>query len=832
MKNRFLLFLLLLFCYKGFAQTPLYAPSIADAKSQANSASPGQLIVLVDALGPAQFRVMTSKPSYAVEDNFWFISTSGSKWLQRVADSTQAVAVFDSSLVKNSPASLLRYDGSEWVARTGDKAGNGGTILRVNATRYWERKLVNRTLDIRSFPGVVSSVNVSGTDVSGFFQTAVDYLNSIGGGTLYVGAWEDTARYYLFKYPVFIPSNVNVVGDGKATRILANISIEEGRIAFMIGDSKEWNRARTISNRKSGTFGSILSGTYADVPRGEGRFITRNDSRIVTRNVQVRNLFIRFDYTGKGSNWGGYGIQLGQAADCLIENIWTENATQAFGVGSDSHNRTPACVNITIRNIHVVKPDPVHTYYAIGFVSNSNNCLVENCDSPVKMTTGSQDGTLMATSIVSDVVIRGITGSVGRTQVSQGILVNNSQNCVVENCLIDDAKDAVAAFFNDTIPILNPILSTRGNTFRNVTSTGTDNLINTSSKYDRFENIRGTGYISAIKLLNVNASDNLFVNVPRDKVSPPPGQDATWPAIYNTMPDEFVTVTGSIPAAQINDFNLITGGFEGGTTATLNAPTASSSHFLNQTYYNTNFVVQEARTTGAADTRIFERKKIGGIWSAWREKNKNKYISVGDSAYTVPYPQISLLLGTITANRVLTLPAANENNRGFYYFYNRNTNPSFNWTTDLSFTTQDGTAETLVRSNDVTILENTGVSYRRVSPDAFSRTASDARYAQKASSQAIRGITNTYTITLNADRTIIANATAGGFTITLPALSAAYDATTLSGKEYIIKKADTTTNVITLQATGSDLIETTGSITVNSNQVIRVQAYPGRWIML
>ncbi|SDL46322.1 pyocin knob domain-containing protein [Siphonobacter aquaeclarae] len=830
MKTRILLFLLFLFCYKGFAQTPLYAPSIADAKSQANSASPGQLIVLVDALGPAQFRVMTSKPSYAVEDNFWFISTSGSKWLQRVADSTQAIAVYDSSLVKNSPASLLRFDGSEWVARTGDKASNGGTILRVNAARYWERKLVNRTLDIRSFPGVVSSVNVSGTDVSGFFQTAVDYLNSIGGGTLYVGAWEDTTRYYLFKYPVFIPSNVNVVGDGKATRILANISASEGRVALMVGDSREWNRAMTALNRKKGWFTSIQTEAFTDIPLGEGRFITRNDPRIVSRNVQIRNLYIKFDYTGKGSLWGGYGIQLGQAADCLVENIWTENATQAFGVGSDSGDLTPACVNITVRNIHVVKPDPVHTYYAIGFVSNSNNCLVENCDSPVKMTAGTPNGTLVAVSVVSDVVIRGITGSVGRTVTSQGVFINNAQNCTVESCVIDDAKDAVAAFFNNATPSwISPL---RGNTFRNVTATNSDNLINTCSKYDRFENIQGRGYVNSISFLNVNGTDNTFIDVPKDKILPPPDQDATWPAIYNTMPDEFVTVTGSIPAAQINDFNLITGGFEGGTTATLNAPTASSSHFLNQTYYNTNFVVQEARTTGAADTRIFERKKIGGVWSAWREKNKNKYISVGDSAYTVPYPQISLLLGTITANRVLTLPAANENNRGFYYFYNRNTSASFNWTTDLSFTTQDGTAETLLRSNDVTILENTGVSYRRVSPDAFSRTASDARYALKATSQSIRGVTSSYTITLNADRTIIANATAGGFTITLPALSGAYDATTLSGREYIIKKADTTTNVITLQASGSDLIETAGSMTISGNQVIRVQAYPGRWVTL
>lgn len=828
MKLRLILLFSLLVSGELLAQSPMYAPTLNSAKVLAEDAKAGTLISVTDGRAPAQFRLIASKPAYATEDNFWYVK-AGSQWMARIVDSTQTVTVYDSLHVKNAPVTRLRYDGSDWVVKTGNKASNGGTILRASASRYWERKLPNRTLDIRSFAGVVPSTSVSGSDVSGKFQVAVDYLNAIGGGTLYVGAWEDTTQYYLFKYPVFVPSNVNIVGDGKATRILANISVNEGRVAFLVGNSREWNRAVTAGYRAAGGFGWIENTGYTDVPKPDGMTIKSYDSRIVSRNVQIRNLYIKFDYTGKGSNWGGYGVQFAHAADCTLENIWSENACQAFGVGSDAVPSTPACVNITIRNIHVVKPDPVHTYYAIGFVANSNNVLVENCDSPVKLTAGSPEGSIIATAAAKNVTFRGIVAACGRSQNAQAIFINDSQDCVVENCVIDDAKDAVATFFFN----LSYLSASHPNTIRNVVATGCDNLINAGSKYDRFENIQGTGYTNSIKMYNINTSGNTFVNVPRDKVAPPSGQDVTWPATFNTMPDEFVTISGSIPGTQVNDFNSFIGGFEGGTSAALNAPTASSSHFLRQSFYNSNFIVQEARTIDAADTRIFERKKIGGVWSAWLEKNKNRYLVAGDSAYTVPYPQVSILLSTITANRVLTLPAVSENNRGFYYIYNRNNNVSYNWTTNLLFNTQDGTTETLLRSNEVTILENTGVSYRRVSPDVFTKTGSDARYVLKTAKESVRGVTGTYTLTLNNDQTIVANASGGAFTITLPALSSAYDATTLTGKDYVIKKSDSSANVITIQAAGADLIETAGTTTLTAqDQVIRLRAYSGRWLKL
>ena len=70
------------------------------------------------------------------------------------------------------------------------------------------------------------------------------------------------------------------------------------------------------------------------------------------------------------------------------------------------------------------------------------------------------------------------------------------------------------------------------------------------------------------------------------------------------------------------------------------------------------------------------------------------------------------------------------------------------------------------------------------------------------SNRLINVVTKTTTYTaLSTDRYILADVTAGGFTITLPT------AASIDGVDYIVKKVDSTTNVVTIDANGAETID-------------------------
>lgn len=202
MKLRLILFFSLVFSGKLFAQSPLYAPTVNSAKALADDAKVGQLIAVTDGKSPAQFRVIAAKPSYATEDNFWYIK-SGSQWMARIVDSTQTVTVYDSLQVKNAPMTRIRYDGSEWVARSGNKQSDGGLTLRVSASRYWER----------SNDGVINPkwFGVRG-DTSDCTSRLRRMFTVIPAGS--VVRFQNEGAFFKVSGEIMLTKKVTIIGDG------------------------------------------------------------------------------------------------------------------------------------------------------------------------------------------------------------------------------------------------------------------------------------------------------------------------------------------------------------------------------------------------------------------------------------------------------------------------------------------------------------------------------------------------------------------------------------------------------------------------------------------
>jgi len=93
-----------------------------------------------------------------------------------------------------------------------------------------------------------------------------------------------------------------------------------------------------------------------------------------------------------------------------------------------------------------------------------------------------------------------------------------------------------------------------------------------------------------------------------------------------------------------------------------------------------------------------------------------------------------------------------------------------------------------------------------------------------AGTNAIRTVTAATTLT-TADYTLLCNATAGGFTVTLPA------AASNTGRVFVIRKTDQTTNVLTF-STSVKYSESETFTTLNYLRTIRIQSDGTNWVYI
>jgi hypothetical protein len=440
------------------------------------------------------------------------------------------------------------YSGGLWIYDPSDTLSNdntGAVLVTADGKRY------KRQFDYLT-PAMFGAALDGVADDSGILQVAIDYLTSIGGGKLVLPA----AKIFL-QYPVFVTYNMEVIGQGIATHIISERDVHSGRVAFVVGNAHEWNRQTVDASRALNHPTSVTTNpTYPDIACNGVTWLLPDGSThaIEAQNSHIKNLLIEFVYTA--DSWGGYGIQFAHAYNCTADNIWSINACQAIGIGSDTPPSTPGCNSVFCTNIHVISPDAVHTFYAVGFIANSLNCSISGFSSPTPLTAGSPDGTLAAINECEDCNISNGSGTVGPSSTSEGILINNAKSCYASNILVRDAVKAYVTYFTETMFID----STKRNSFSNCVAYDSGIIMMVLGKYTDFNNIKGYNYTTAINFDSINATNNVFTECtndivlsPVDLTNPPP----SWPYTFNSLGQ--IKYTQNVMTKYINPSELVKG---------------------------------------------------------------------------------------------------------------------------------------------------------------------------------------------------------------------------------------------------------------------------------
>ena len=218
-----------------------------------------------------------------------------------------------------------------------------------------------------------------------------------------------SARIYKTTFPLFINSNTVIEGAGiKSIVKFIDPNFTKGRGGFVLGSTREANKALAIQVFPSGsTYGKTVNSTTYTNP-AIGQYLENNNSLTECENSHIRNLSIIAEFTSPTA-WGGYGINFVNAKNCTCNDIYGTGWTQLIGMGSDVAPETPSNYNCHAYDLVVNSPDLVHTYYSIGFISNSTKCSIRNAKQINPCTAGSPDGSGVATNYTENCVIENIT---------------------------------------------------------------------------------------------------------------------------------------------------------------------------------------------------------------------------------------------------------------------------------------------------------------------------------------------------------------------------------------------------------------------------------------
>ncbi|MBU9848316.1 glycosyl hydrolase family 28-related protein [Rahnella ecdela] len=345
-------------------------------------------------------------------------------------------------------------------------------------------------------------------DDSFAFQRACDVAAKLGGARIHL---PDPDNYYRLLFPVYLSDNTEVFGQGESTRVIFEDPLfVKGRGGFVIGSSQEANREYA---RQRYLHKQNVTTINPDFKNPEQRQYLRDNPKFLqAENSVIHDLYIEAKFTQQYiNNWGGYGVNFVNARNCHAYNIWGRGWTQLIGMGSDVPPETPSNHNCSARNLHVISPDLKRTYYAIGFIANSTSCAIENAQQYSPMTSGSLNGSGIATNLCEDCVIKNIRIlDLGKTVTSEGILINNSSGCRVENILIGNARTAVSVFYNDA-NTLNP---EKPNYFNNIEGVNCDVVLAVYSKFNIIRSVSGVNSKFNILLKNSNATNNHIYSSP------------------------------------------------------------------------------------------------------------------------------------------------------------------------------------------------------------------------------------------------------------------------------------------------------------------------------
>lgn len=347
------------------------------------------------------------------------------------------------------------------------------------------------------------------TDDSYAIQSAIRDAVRLGTYRVFIPA---PKVEFLCKYPVFLMSKVEVFGTGFASKVVfENPTFSMGRGAFVIGSSYEINREKVFAAYDSGAWVGKPVKDESYVNPGHRVFIRDNAQYIECEDASIHDLYIEAKYTGSTKE-GGYGVNFVNAKDCTAYNLAGKGWTQLIGMGSDVPPETPSNYRCSAFNLHVFEPNQVKTYYSIAFIANSTDCIVQDAWQYKACAEGTPNGSGVATNITEDCTIRNIhIKDLGRTNTSEGVLINNSRGTLVENIHVGNAKTAVAHFYKDYDDMND---AERPNIFRNITGVRCDSTFATRAKHAIIDGLTSRNCLREVFFGNLNATNNTFLTKP------------------------------------------------------------------------------------------------------------------------------------------------------------------------------------------------------------------------------------------------------------------------------------------------------------------------------
>lgn len=260
------------------------------------------------------------------------------------------------SVVYSAPAATERYNGSIISTINAsqviyDPAGSGAVATTV-------QEKLRETVSVTDFGAVADgTIGTSGTDNLLFFKAALEYLESQGGGTLYV---PPSDGIYDVSSPIIVRSNIQLVGAGYASKIRNSVGTytNAGDVVH-IGISNEWVGWNNVGP-------AVTDASIAQFDAG-------NYSRLTTKNVIVRDIHVM---TKAAAGTQGLGIWAMNATDFIIENIWASNTATPINIGNDNSISPMACRNGVVKNIFQVTSG---RWYDLFFCADSEFIDVSGC---------------------------------------------------------------------------------------------------------------------------------------------------------------------------------------------------------------------------------------------------------------------------------------------------------------------------------------------------------------------------------------------------------------------------------------------------------------------
>ena len=210
---------------------------------------------------------------------------------------------------------------------------------------------LKESVSVKDF-GAVGDDN---TDNLNAFKNALQYLESIGGGSLYV-----PAGIYRVSEPIIIRSDIELFGDGAASEIKNSVGqYTNAGDVIHIGISSEW-----VNWGNSGSAVTDASLTQFDAA---------DYSKLNTKNVHIHNIHVS---SSAASGTQGLGIWAVNAENFIIENIWSTNVATPVNVANDSNVSPMGCRNGLIKNIFQLTGG---RWYDLVYIGECENIEVSNC---------------------------------------------------------------------------------------------------------------------------------------------------------------------------------------------------------------------------------------------------------------------------------------------------------------------------------------------------------------------------------------------------------------------------------------------------------------------